>query len=82
MALKEKEAVVVGRQKSLQEQLMKAEKELVTAHEVIKEQQCIMQRTENAQADALRRLKDENCDVKRKLTSLFDDHKRLQEERE
>lgn len=79
MALKEKEAVVMGRQKSMHEQLAKTEKELYSAHDVMREQQTVIKSNDLAHAEELQRLKEENYDVKRKLKTLVEDYKRLQE---
>lgn len=72
----------MGNQKSLQDQLLKTEKELYTAHNVIKEQQAIMQRNECNHKEMLQHLNADNCDLKRKLNQLIEDYKRLQEEHE
>ncbi|XP_073821585.1 yuri gagarin [Musca autumnalis] len=79
LALKEKEAVVMGRQKSLQEQLLKTEKELYNAHNVMHEQQNIMKSNDLAHAEEIQRLKEEHYDTKRKLKNLTEDYKRLHE---
>ncbi|XP_061396018.1 CAP-Gly domain-containing linker protein 1 [Musca vetustissima] len=79
MALKEKEAVCVGRQKSLQEQLLKIEKELFSAHEVMRDQQHVMKTNDLAHAEEVHRLKEEHYDTQRKLKNLTEDYKRLQQ---
>lgn len=82
LSLKEKHATVIGRQKSLEEQLHKTEKELYNAHDVINEQKSIMQSKDLAHNEEQRRLLEANADLKRKLTKLVQDYKKLQEENE
>lgn len=72
----------MGRQKSLQEQLHKTEKELYNAHDVINEQKSIMQSKEIDHSEEQRRLLEANAELKRKLTELVQDYKKLQEENE
>lgn len=69
----------MGRQKSLQEQLAKTEKELYTAHNVMRDQTNIMKTNDLKHAEELQRLKEEHYDTKRKLKNLTEDYKRLQE---
>ncbi|KAM7353730.1 yuri gagarin isoform 2-T4 [Cochliomyia hominivorax] len=80
LSLKEKLACAMGRQKSLEEQLQKTEKELYNAHDVINEQKSIMQSKEISQNEAQRRCIETNTDLKRQLAELMQDYKKLQEE--
>ncbi|XP_065357295.1 polyamine-modulated factor 1-binding protein 1 isoform X2 [Calliphora vicina] len=80
LSLKENHACAMGRQKSLEEQLLKTEKELYNAHDVIKQQKSIMQRNEFAQNEAQQRLQETNNELKRKFSDLVQDYKKLQEE--
>uniref|UniRef100_A0A1A9WMD1 Uncharacterized protein n=1 Tax=Glossina brevipalpis TaxID=37001 RepID=A0A1A9WMD1_9MUSC len=80
MALKEKEAILMGKQKAMQEQLFKAEKELYTAHDVVKEQQSILQRSESGHREVVKRLQETNNEMRQKMCSLMDQYKRLEEE--
>ncbi|XP_046809630.1 paramyosin isoform X1 [Lucilia cuprina] len=80
LSLKENHACAMGQQKSLQEQLLKTEKELYQAHDVIKEQKAIMQRNDFAQNEAQRRLQETNAELKRNLAELVQDYKKLQDE--
>ncbi|KAI8114983.1 hypothetical protein CVS40_12713 [Lucilia cuprina] len=80
LSLKENHACAMGQQKSLQEQLLKTEKELYQAHDVIKEQKAIMQRNDFAQNEAQRRLQETNAELKRNLAELVQDYKKLQNE--
>ncbi|XP_075153610.1 yuri gagarin isoform X2 [Haematobia irritans] len=79
LSLKEKEAVVVGRQKSMQEQLIKTEKELYNAHEVIKDQQMIFKSNDLKHAEELQRIREEKYDIQRDLKNLTEDFRRLEE---
>lgn len=72
----------MGRQKSIQEQLLRTEKELYTAHDVIKQQKAFMQRNELHQNEAQRRLEEANAELKKKLADLVLDYKKLHEEHE
>ncbi|KAL9924469.1 yuri gagarin isoform 2-T6 [Glossina fuscipes fuscipes] len=80
MALKEKEAVLMGRQKAMEEQLIKAEKEMYTAHDVVKEQQSILQRSENNHREVVKRLQEANNEMRQKMCSLMQQYKNLEGE--
>ncbi|XP_053959403.1 interaptin isoform X2 [Anastrepha ludens] len=80
LALKEKEAALLSKQRCLTEQLMKTEKELYTAHNVMKEQQQIMQRSESTQKDFTKRLQEANNELKRQFKVLCDDYAELEDE--
>ncbi|XP_054744386.1 interaptin [Anastrepha obliqua] len=80
LALKEKEAALLSKQRCLTEQLMKTEKELYTAHNVMKEQQQIMQRSESTQKDFTKRLQEANNELKRQFKVLCDDYGELEDE--
>lgn len=59
---------------------MKTENELFTAHDVMKEQQHIMQRSESTQKDCTMRLQEANNELKRQFNVLCDDYKQLENE--
>uniref|UniRef100_A0A1A9VXU3 Uncharacterized protein n=1 Tax=Glossina austeni TaxID=7395 RepID=A0A1A9VXU3_GLOAU len=80
MALKEKEAALMGRQKAMEEQLIKAEKEMYTAHDVVKEQQSILQRSENNHREVVKRLQEANNEMRQKMCSLMQQYKNLEGE--
>ncbi|XP_067622544.1 golgin subfamily A member 6-like protein 1 [Eurosta solidaginis] len=80
LALKEKEALLLNKQRCLTEKLLKTERELYTAHDVIKEQQHIMLRNESSQKDCTKRLQDANNELKRQFNALCGDYKQLEEE--
>uniref|UniRef100_A0A1I8PA03 Uncharacterized protein n=1 Tax=Stomoxys calcitrans TaxID=35570 RepID=A0A1I8PA03_STOCA len=79
LSLKEKEAIVVGRQKSLQEQMIKTEKELYNAHEVIQKQQAILRSNDVRHSGELRQLREEKLDAQRNIRILEEDYQRLRE---
>ncbi|XP_069962545.1 putative leucine-rich repeat-containing protein DDB_G0290503 isoform X15 [Bactrocera oleae] len=80
LALKEKEATLLNKQRCLADKLMKTENELFTAHDVMKEQQHIMQRSESTQKDCTMRLQEANNELKRQFNVLCDDYKQLENE--
>ncbi|XP_023159221.1 interaptin isoform X2 [Ceratitis capitata] len=80
LALKEKEATLLNKERCQTDQLMKIEKELYTAHDVMKEQQRIMQRSESTQRDCTKRLQEANNELKRQFNKLCDDYKQLENE--
>lgn len=80
LALKEKEATLLNKQRCLTDKLLKTEKELYTAHDVMKEQQHIMQRSESSQKDCTKRLQEANNELKRQFNILCDDYKQLENE--
>ncbi|XP_054082252.1 uncharacterized protein LOC105220142 isoform X9 [Zeugodacus cucurbitae] len=80
LALKEKEATLLNKQRCLADKLLKTEKELYTAHDVMKEQQHIMQRSESTQKDCTKRLQEANNELKRQFNVLCDDYKQLENE--
>ncbi|XP_036340489.1 coiled-coil domain-containing protein 18-like [Rhagoletis pomonella] len=80
LALKEKEATLLSKERCRTEQLMKIERELYMAHDVMKEQQNIMQRKESTQKDCTKRLQEANNELKRQFNVLCNDYKQLEEE--
>uniref|UniRef100_A0A0K8WC13 Uncharacterized protein n=1 Tax=Bactrocera latifrons TaxID=174628 RepID=A0A0K8WC13_BACLA len=78
LALKEKEAKLLNKQRCLGDKLLKTENELYTAHDVMKEQQHIMQRSESTQKDCTKRLQEANNELKRQFNVLCDDYKQLE----
>ncbi|XP_049305848.1 polyamine-modulated factor 1-binding protein 1 isoform X2 [Bactrocera dorsalis] len=80
LALKEKEAKLLNKQRCLGDKLLKTENELYTAHDVMKEQQHIMQRSESTQKDCTKRLQEANNELKRQFNVLCDDYKQLENE--
>lgn len=82
LSLKEKLADAVGRQKSLQDHLIKTEKELYNAREVIREQKKIMQRNECIHIEEKRQWQAANLHLKEKSADLARQHNILQKEHE
>lgn len=82
MALKEKECNMTTQQKNMQEKLLKAEGELYKAHDVVKEQQRILQQTDVGHKDKMKRLMGTNTEFKNRLATVMSQYKKLEEDHE
>lgn len=78
--MKEKEASLRTQCKNMQEKILKADSELYKAHDVIKEQQSILQQKDTCYKDKMNRLIDTNSEFKNRLANIMSRYKKLEEE--